>query len=148
MTRSDNHDHQESRRDGLLRRAKAAATRAQHAQEDVDQANAVAAAHQPDVCHQGPLEAPQSEASRATPHQPEGACHEEEHGICRLREETEQNVVQILFETKPNDEARALIKRAGFRWSPKARAWQQLLDDSGRCLARAVITELKRREDA
>ena len=36
------------------------------------------------------------------------------------------NRVQILFDTKPDEDTRAKLKSNGFRWSPKEGAWQTL----------------------
>ena len=43
--------------------------------------------------------------------------------------------LQLLFEDKPSDEVRTLLKRNGFRWSPKNTAWQrQLTQNANRAL--------------
>ncbi len=42
----------------------------------------------------------------------------------------EANRLQILFEVKPDEEIRAILKSNGFRWSPKAGAWQRQLNDN------------------
>lgn len=40
------------------------------------------------------------------------------------------NRLQILFEVKPDEEIRTVLKSNGFRWSPKAGAWQRQLNDN------------------
>lgn len=40
---------------------------------------------------------------------------------------TELNRLQILFDGKPDDDLRAELKRAGFRWAPSQGAWQRQL---------------------
>ena len=40
------------------------------------------------------------------------------------------NRLQILFDSKPDEEIRAVLKSNGFRWSPKAGAWQRQLNDN------------------
>ena len=42
----------------------------------------------------------------------------------------EMNRLQILFDDKPDEEIRAALKSNGFRWSPKAKAWQRQLNDN------------------
>ena len=42
----------------------------------------------------------------------------------------EVNRLQILFEEKPDAEVREELKGNGFRWSPKAGAWQRQLNDN------------------
>ena len=42
----------------------------------------------------------------------------------------EANRLQILFEVKPDEEIRTILKSNGFRWSPKASAWQRQLNDN------------------
>jgi hypothetical protein len=38
---------------------------------------------------------------------------------------TEVNRVQFLFDGKPGEEIRALLKSCGFRWAPSEGAWQR-----------------------
>ena len=42
----------------------------------------------------------------------------------------EDNRLQIFFEEKPDDKTRETLKENGFRWSPKAGAWQRQLNDN------------------
>ena len=42
----------------------------------------------------------------------------------------EANRLQILFDSKPDEDTRATLKSNGFRWSPKAGAWQRQLNDN------------------
>ncbi|MBD5169532.1 MAG: hypothetical protein HDT20_05375 [Oscillibacter sp.] len=41
----------------------------------------------------------------------------------------EENWLEVLFGSKPNGLLRSELKRSGFRWSPKAGAWQRQLND-------------------
>ena len=45
----------------------------------------------------------------------------------KVEANTEANRLQILFENKPDEDTRNALKRNGFRWSPKAGAWQRQL---------------------
>ncbi|MEZ3491533.1 MAG: DUF4316 domain-containing protein [Lachnospiraceae bacterium] len=42
----------------------------------------------------------------------------------------EDNRLQIFFEEKPDEKTRETLKGNGFRWSPKAGAWQRQLNDN------------------
>lgn len=42
----------------------------------------------------------------------------------------EDNRLQIFFEEKPDEKTREALKGNGFRWSPKAGAWQRQLNDN------------------
>ncbi len=42
----------------------------------------------------------------------------------------EDNRLQIFFEEKPDEKTREALKENGFRWSPKAGAWQRQLNDN------------------
>lgn len=42
----------------------------------------------------------------------------------------EDNRLQIFFEEKPDEQTRETLKESGFRWSPKAGAWQRQLNDN------------------
>ena len=50
----------------------------------------------------------------------------------------EENRVQILFDGKPEEEIRSELKRSGFRWSPRQKAWQRQLNQNGIYAARQV----------
>lgn len=47
----------------------------------------------------------------------------EDAGIMRL---------QLVFDGKPEEETRSMLKHAGFRWSPRNGAWQRQLTDNAR----------------
>ncbi len=44
----------------------------------------------------------------------------------------EENRIRLFFEAKPEREMREKLKKAGFRWSPKAEAWQSFLNAGSR----------------
>ena len=48
----------------------------------------------------------------------------------RVEANTEANRLQIFFDEKPDEAARAELKSNGFRWSPKEGAWQRQLTDN------------------
>ena len=60
----------------------------------------------------------------------------------KLVENAELGRIQFLFDGKPDEATRALLKANGFRWSPSQGAWQRMLNDNGRYAAQQVRDEL------
>lgn len=60
----------------------------------------------------------------------------------KLVENAELGRIQFLFDGKPDENTRALLKSHGFRWSPSQGAWQRMLNDNGRYAAEVVRREL------
>lgn len=63
-------------------------------------------------------------------------------GICRVVENAEENRLQIIFDDKPDAEARRTLKAHGFRWAPSAGAWQRHLNNSAKYAAERVLAAL------
>lgn len=59
-----------------------------------------------------------------------------------LRENAENCRIQFIFDGKPDDKTRSLLKSYGFRWSPKETAWQRLLNENGRRAAQDILKML------
>jgi hypothetical protein len=61
----------------------------------------------------------------------------------RIEQCKDDNRVRFFFDAKPDREVRALMKREGFRWSPKAGAWQRQLTpyavDTAKRLAQKIF---------
>lgn len=72
------------------------------------------------------------EAAKAAPEK------EEEHEGYTYRENSETMRVQFLFDGKPDEEIRTLLKSEGFRWAPSQGAWQRQLTAAGRAAATRV----------
>lgn len=53
------------------------------------------------------------------------------------------NRIQILFESKPNEEIRRLLKRYGFRWARTEGAWQRLFNKRGICVTKYLVKEIQ-----
>lgn len=51
------------------------------------------------------------------------------------------NRLQIIFDGKPDDDLRALLKSHGFRWAPSQGAWQRQYTDNAVRAAKAVLGE-------
>ncbi len=41
----------------------------------------------------------------------------------------QENRLQVFFEEKPDEDTRTILKKNGFHWSPKVKAWQRQLTD-------------------
>ena len=50
----------------------------------------------------------------------------------------ELNRLQIIFESKPEDEIRLKLRECGFRWSPRNKAWQRLITPDSICAAKRL----------
>ena len=53
---------------------------------------------------------------------------------------------QFIFNGKPSEEIRSLLKYNGFRWAPSQNAWQRQLTANGKYAAKKVMTELDKTE--
>lgn len=58
------------------------------------------------------------------------------------REDTEENRVMFLFEGKPAEEIRTILKSNGFKWSPTRGAWVRNLNNGGVYRAKVVRSTL------
>lgn len=56
----------------------------------------------------------------------------------RLVENTELGRIQFLFDGKPDDDTRTLLKENGFKWAPSQGAWQRMLNDNGHRAAEKI----------
>ena len=63
----------------------------------------------------------------------------EHEGVCIYIENPELARVQLLFDGKPSDAVRAVLKAQGFRWAPSEKAWQRHLNNAGRWAAKQAI---------
>ena len=70
---------------------------------------------------------------------------EELHGVTICEAE---NRVRIVFPGKPDEQTRASLKRAAFRWSPTAGAWQRHASNAAWYEARRIVGTLAPREQA
>ena len=66
----------------------------------------------------------------------------EKFGNVELQLSAEANRVRLVFPGKPSAEVRALLKSRGFRWSPKAGAWQRQWTPAGQNAALELVKKL------
>lgn len=64
----------------------------------------------------------------------------------RIVENTDAMRIQLVFDEKPDEETRDILKSNGFKWSPSSRAWQRMLNGNGKFAAQAVVKKLKEME--
>lgn len=62
-------------------------------------------------------------------------------------ENAEAMRVQLIFDGKPSEEIRGILKSRGFRWSPNFGAWQRQLTENGKFAARKALEEIARLEE-
>lgn len=68
---------------------------------------------------------------------------EEENEGYTYREDPESMRIQFVFDGKPGDEVRNILKQNGFRWAPSQGAWQRQLTRNGQWSADIVKKALK-----
>lgn len=78
----------------------------------------------------------------------EKGTQETENQFCKVVENTEIMRLQLIFDGKPSDEIRSVLKSNGFRWSPREGAWQRQLTSNAKYSLRRVLEELKKLEAA
>ena len=71
-----------------------------------------------------------------------GTTEEENEGYT-YKEDTELMRIQFIFDDKPDEETRAILKQYGFRWAPSQGAWQRQLTTNGQRSAKFVKKALK-----
>ena len=76
------------------------------------------------------------QAAKAAP------AEDEQHDGYTYREDNEIMRVQFIFDGKPDEETRSILKANGFRWAPSQGAWQRQLTPAGRAAAERVKKQL------
>ena len=62
-----------------------------------------------------------------------------------VQDYTDQRI-RFMFDEKPDAETITMLKKRGFRWSPKNGAWQTQLTQNGQSRARQILSELRAKE--
>lgn len=63
--------------------------------------------------------------------------------FCEVVENAEAMRIQLIFDGKPSEEVRDLLKHWGFRWSPRYTAWQRNLNENGKYAVKMVLKSLR-----
>lgn len=66
---------------------------------------------------------------------------------CEVVEDENDMRIRLLFDGKPSEEIRNILKHNGFRWSPRNQAWQRQLNRNGKMAVRWVLEALEKIED-
>ena len=67
---------------------------------------------------------------------------DEQHDGFKVVRNAEQNRLQLIFDGKPDEQTRQLLKSNGFRWSPRNQAWQRQLTNNAEYALRSVIESI------
>lgn len=60
-------------------------------------------------------------------------------------ENYQENRLQLIFDSKPDEATRTMLKKSAFKWSPKNNAWQRQLTENAKwVLTRRIIPELNK----
>ena len=68
---------------------------------------------------------------------------ETDYGVFKAIENTDLMRIQIVFDGKPGEVIRGILKSNGFRWAPSQGAWQRQLTSNGEYALGRVVEELK-----
>ena len=71
------------------------------------------------------------------------AADEEGNELFKVVKNTEIMRLQLIFDGKPDEEVRSILKSNGFRWSPKNSAWQRQLTDNALYSLKRVTEAIK-----
>lgn len=72
------------------------------------------------------------------------ATTEEGNELFKVIENTEIMRLQLIFDGKPSEEVRSLLKSNGYKWSPKNEAWQRQLTENARYSLKRIKPELEK----
>lgn len=59
-----------------------------------------------------------------------------------------ENRIQLVFDGKPEEEERNILKKNGFRWSPRFKAWQRQLTENAVCAVWQVVKDFDKLEES
>ena len=72
---------------------------------------------------------------------------EQEYKSFKAVENTEAMRYQIIFEGKPDEEIRVMLKSNGFKWAPSQGAWQRQITANGKYAFNKVVEKLKEMDE-
>jgi hypothetical protein len=64
--------------------------------------------------------------------------------ICKVVENSEIMRIQLIFDGKPSEQIRNILKSNGFVWAPSHGAWQRQMTSNGRYATKQVLEQLKK----
>ncbi len=67
---------------------------------------------------------------------------EEKHDGFSIIENSELMRLQIIFDEKPDEATRELLKSHGFKWAPSQSAWQRVLNDNAKYALKRVLEKI------
>lgn len=73
----------------------------------------------------------------------EQGTQETENEFFKVIENTELMRLQLVFEGKPDETTRNILKSNGFKWAPSQQAWQRQLTDASKYALKRVLNELQ-----
>lgn len=59
-----------------------------------------------------------------------------------VKQNKEANRLQVIFDGKPSENVRNILKSNGFKWSPSNEAWQRQLTENALCRLKRIIDSL------
>lgn len=71
-----------------------------------------------------------------------------ENQFFKVVENTELMRLQLIFEGKPDQKIRNILKSNGFKWAPSSSAWQRQLTSNAKYALEQVIDQLKKLQEA
>ncbi len=77
----------------------------------------------------------------------ERGTQEVENEFFKVVENTEIMRLQLIFDGKPEEEVRNVLKSHGFRWSPREGAWQRQLTTNAKYSLKSVLQELRAKKE-
>lgn len=81
---------------------------------------------------------------KATETKIEAVNDEDNNELFKVIKNTEIMRLQLIFDSKPNDEVRNILKRNAFKWSPKNNAWQRQLTNNAVHSLKIMIDQIRR----
>ena len=67
------------------------------------------------------------------------------NGICQVWECPQENQIRLIFNDKPSESTRLVLRKNGFYWSPETELWQRQFNSYGRYATRKVLEMLSKR---
>ena len=64
--------------------------------------------------------------------------------VCQVVENTDLMRIQLIFDEKPDEETRSILKSNGFKWAPSQKAWQRQLTSNAKYSTKKVIEQLEK----